>query len=137
MLFLDLDLFKQINDSFGHEVGDRLLVEVARRLTGNVRSGDTVSRSGGDEFIIVLSEITNSSDATQVAEKFVQALSEPIWIDEQALEITVSIGIAVYPINGTGDALELMRKADKAMYSAKKAGRNCYQLFSEDAQPVC
>jgi len=136
VMFLDLDRFKEINDTFGHEVGDRLLKEVATRLTTCVRSGDTVSRSGGDEFIIVLPEIAQSGDATLVAEKIIQKFSEPVRIDERLLNVTTSIGIAVYPINGTDDANELMKKADRAMYVAKKAGRNGYQLFAELAEPA-
>jgi len=137
VMFLDLDRFKEINDTCGHEVGDVLLREVGKRLTTCVRSGDTVSRSGGDEFIIVLPEIAHPTDATVVAEKIIQTLTEPIHIDSHSLNITTSIGIAVYPINGTDDGQELMKKADKAMYSAKKAGRNGYQLFADAAGPVC
>ena len=136
VMFLDLDRFKEINDTFGHEVGDRLLKEVARRLTTCVRSGDTVSRSGGDEFVIVLPEIAHSTDAKLVAEKIIQTFGEPVRIDERLLNVTTSIGIAVYPINGSDDANELMKKADRAMYVAKKAGRNRYQIFAETAKTV-
>lgn len=133
VMFLDLDRFKEVNDTFGHEVGDELLREVANRLTACVRAGDTVSRSGGDEFIIVLPEITRPADAAVVAEKIIQTFAQPITIRERVLGVTTSIGIAVYPVNGTDDANELMKKADRAMYSAKKAGRNAYRLFDAGA----
>lgn len=129
IMFLDLDNFKKINDTLGHDVGDELLKEVAVRLNTCVRTGDTVSRQGGDEFIIVLSEITHPDDAALVADKIIKTLNDPICIADNTLNVTTSIGIAVYPINGSDDTLELMKKADKAMYAAKQAGRNGYQFF--------
>lgn len=129
IMFLDLDNFKQINDTLGHDVGDDLLKEVAVRLNGCVRTGDTVSRSGGDEFIIVLSEIADPGDAAVVADKIIKAINVPVQFAGNTLNISTSIGIAVYPINGGDDALELMKKADKSMYAAKKAGGNAYQFF--------
>lgn len=129
ILYLDLDKFKAVNDTLGHDVGDELLKEVAVRLTGCVRLGDTVSRQGGDEFIIVLTEITYPDDAASVAEKIIKALSEPVHIADHELNITTSIGVAVYPVSGTDDIRELMKKADKAMYAAKEGGRNAYQFF--------
>lgn len=106
---------------------------MANRLTTGIRSGDTVLRSGGDEFIIVLPEITHPADAILGAKKIIEIFSAPLRIDGQLLEITTSIGIAVYAINGTDDAQKLMKKADKAMYAAKKAGRNGFQLLVENA----
>ncbi|MEI7612006.1 MAG: diguanylate cyclase [Betaproteobacteria bacterium] len=129
ILFLDLDKFKVINDTLGHDVGDELLQEVAVRLKDCVRNGDTVSRQGGDEFIIVLTEITHAHDAASVAEKIIKALNEPVRTEEHELNITTSIGIALYPVNGTDDVRELMKKADSAMYDAKAGGRNAYRVF--------
>ncbi|MEN6584632.1 MAG: diguanylate cyclase [Sulfuricella sp.] len=130
VMFMDLDHFKQINDTWGHDTGDELLRVVATRLAACVRSGDTVSRQGGDEFVIVLSEIAHPQDAALVADNILKSLSEPIAAHEQMLRITTSIGIAIYPSNGTDDALELMKKADTAMYAAKKAGRNGYRFYA-------
>ncbi|MDD5296459.1 MAG: diguanylate cyclase [Rhodocyclaceae bacterium] len=129
VLFLDLDNFKRINDELGHDVGDELLRGVAKRLTVCVRGGDTVSRQGGDEFVIVLARIEHALDASQVAEKILLALKEPLAIHGHLLEVTLSIGIALYRGDGAEGIQELMKQADMAMYSAKQAGRNCYRLF--------
>lgn len=129
VMFLDLDHFKNINDSLGHAAGDELLKEVGTRLTGCVRIGDTVSRQGGDEFVIVLAEIRHASDAPGVAEKIFKALETPVRIDDHEVIVTTSIGICVYPVNGADDAQELLKKADNALYAAKKAGRNKYCFF--------
>ncbi len=129
IMFMDLDHFKGINDTLGHEVGDELLKVVAERLTACIRGGDTVCRQGGDEFVVVLAEIAQPSDATLVAEKIVKVMREPILVREHVLQVTMSIGIAVYPVDGTDDPLELMKKADIAMYEAKKAGRDGYRVY--------
>jgi len=129
VVFLDLDHFKQINDTLGHDVGDELLKVAATRLNACVRSGDLVSRQGGDEFVIVLAEIAHPQDAAVVAEKIVDTLGQSISIKGHELKITTSIGISVYPINGTDDTLELMKKADLAMYAAKEGGRNGYRFY--------
>lgn len=130
VMFLDLDNFKKINDSLGHEAGDLLLKEVATRLAAGIRSGDTVARQGGDEFIIVLSEIADPHDASLVAEKVLSQLAGvPVSLAGQDISISTSIGIAVYPIAGTDSSLELMKKADAAMYDAKHAGRNRYCFY--------
>lgn len=129
IMFLDLDHFKKINDTLGHDVGDELLKEVAARISACVRSGDTVSRQGGDEFVIILSEIAHSEDAAQVARKIIEAIHKPIFIAGHELIVTTSIGISVYPVSGEDDARELMKKADIAMYEAKKAGRNRFSIF--------
>lgn len=126
VMFLDLDHFKQINDTLGHTIGDKLLIAVADRLTTCVRQGDTVSRTGGDEFIVLLPELAHPGDARTVAEKFIQVLSSPIEIQGNVIETSISIGISIHPADGTGDSEELMTKADSAMYEAKRAGRNCY-----------
>jgi diguanylate cyclase (GGDEF)-like protein/PAS domain S-box-containing protein len=128
VLFLDVDRFKHINDSVGHVIGDRLLQSLAERLQTCVRNSDTVSRQGGDEFVILLSEVTHAADAAVSAEKLLLALSEPHRIDQHDLEVTVSIGIATYPDDGT-DAETLLKRADFAMYHAKESGRNKYQFF--------
>jgi len=129
VVFLDLDHFKQINDTLGHDVGDELLKVAATRLNACVRSGDLVSRQGGDEFVIVLAEIAHPQDAAVVAEKIVDTLGQSITIKGHELKITTSIGISVYPINGTDDTQELMKKADLAMYAAKEGGRNGYRFY--------
>ena len=131
IMFLDLDNFKNVNDSLGHALGDELLKEVAIRLKSCVRTGDTVSRHGGDEFIILLSEIALPDDAAVVADKIITAISTPIQIGDNVLNVSTSIGIAVYPVNGTDDVQELLKKADVAMYAAKDAGRNGYTFFLE------
>jgi diguanylate cyclase (GGDEF)-like protein len=133
VMFLDLDRFKQINDTLGHEAGDELLKQVAVRWKGCMRSGDTVCRSGGDEFIVVLPEITQPQDAALVAAKMVNALNEPVAVGAHRMHVTTSIGIAVYPVDGADDVQELMRKADTAMYAAKAQGRNRYCFYGEVA----
>jgi diguanylate cyclase (GGDEF)-like protein/PAS domain S-box-containing protein len=127
VLFLDLDRFKHVNDSLGHVVGDRLLQSVARRLFTCVRSSDTVSRQGGDEFVLLLWEVRHAQDAAITADKILQALREPHHVDQHELHISGSIGIATYPDDGT-DAETLIEKADAAMYHAKEIGRDNYQF---------
>ncbi len=131
LLYLDLDNFKRVNDTLGHQVGDHLLREVAARLKKCVREEDTVGRPGGDEFTILLAEISSPSDAGVVAQKILNHLREPITVSGHPLIVTTSIGITVLP----GDSLdpnELMRNADLAMYKAKERGRNNYQYYSDD-----
>lgn len=131
VLFLDIDRFKHVNDSLGHLIGDRLLQSVARRLLGCVRRSDTVSRQGGDEFVIILSEINRAQDAALSAEKMLQTLAVPYHIDQHELRVTGSIGIVIYPDDGA-DADMLLNNADIAMYHAKDQGRNNYQFFEAD-----
>jgi diguanylate cyclase (GGDEF)-like protein len=131
VLFLDLDRFKHINDSLGHDIGDRLLQSVAQRLRGCVRDSDTVSRQGGDEFVILLCNVAHARDAAGCAEKILLTLSAPHQIDAHNLHVTASIGIVVYPDDGT-NAETLMKHADFAMYHAKALGRNNYQFFESD-----
>ncbi|KAF0190807.1 MAG: response regulator receiver [Gammaproteobacteria bacterium] len=131
VLFLDLDLFKNINDSLGHLVGDKLLQSVADRLLTCVRSSDTVSRQGGDEFVILLSDIEHSEDAARRAENIISVLEDYHRIAEHDLNITMSIGISVYPGDGE-DAETLIKNADAAMYHAKQKGRNNYQFFKQE-----
>jgi diguanylate cyclase (GGDEF)-like protein/PAS domain S-box-containing protein len=131
VLFLDLDHFKHVNDSLGHAIGDRLLQSVAKRLRACVRSSDTVSRQGGDEFVILLSQVMHAQDAGISAEKILLALSKPHRIDEHDIHITGSIGIVTYPDDGT-EAEALLKNADFAMYQAKDSGRSTYQFFQSD-----
>ncbi len=126
--FLDLDGFKHINDSLGHAIGDKLLQSVAKRLLGCVRTSDTVSRMGGDEFVIILSEITNARDAGVKAKKILEALGVPHIVDQSRLSITTSIGVTIYPNDGQ-NADTLFKNADLAMYRAKEKGPNNYQFF--------
>ncbi|AJQ95622.1 putative bifunctional diguanylate cyclase/phosphodiesterase [Gynuella sunshinyii] len=131
LLFLDLDYFKYINDSLGHAVGDQLLISVANRLQACARASDTVCRQGGDEFVILLTEIEQPQDAAQVASKVLAAMTRPHIIGAHELQISVSIGISVYPDDG--DSVDsIMKNADTAMYHAKSNGRDNYQFFRAD-----
>jgi diguanylate cyclase (GGDEF)-like protein/PAS domain S-box-containing protein len=129
VLFLDLDGFKHINDSLGHDVGDEVLRQAAQRLQQCLRADDTVARLGGDEFVICLPALTDPADAMPTATKVLEALREPICVGRHTLHVGGSIGISVYPSDGS-DAEALMRAADTAMYHAKENGRNNYQFFT-------
>jgi diguanylate cyclase (GGDEF)-like protein/PAS domain S-box-containing protein len=131
VLFIDLDHFKHINDSLGHLIGDQLLRAVALRVTPCVRSSDTVSRQGGDEFIVLLSEISHAEDAALIADKIRLAVLEPYTIASHLLHLTASIGVSVYPEDGT-DPESLIQCADTAMYHAKENGRNRSQFFKDE-----
>lgn len=131
LLFLDLDKFKPVNDSYGHAVGDELLVSVAERLKQTVREGDTVARVHGDEFVVVLEGIDTPEPAARVAGKIVAALNSPFTLGDRDIRIGTSIGISIYPDHGE-DAETLIRCADIAMYEAKQAGRNGYRFFADD-----
>jgi diguanylate cyclase (GGDEF)-like protein/PAS domain S-box-containing protein len=129
LLFIDLDDFKQVNDRFGHDVGDDLLREVARRLVSCVRASDTVSRQGGDEFIVLLNNLNDTAAAEQVAQKMLDALAEPVVIGPLSLRITCSIGIALCPEHSE-DAGTLRRMADIAMYRAKQSGKHRFAVYA-------
>jgi diguanylate cyclase (GGDEF)-like protein/PAS domain S-box-containing protein len=131
VMFIDLDHFKRINDTLGHEIGDLLLREVAKRIGGVLRKGDTLSRLGGDEFVVVLEGMKAAEDAGQVARKLIDALSQPYDLEGHTLNTSASVGIAIYPGDGT-EATTLMRHADTAMYVAKSSGRKNYQFFSAE-----
>ncbi len=131
VLYLDLDNFKHINDSLGHTVGDMLLKSVAERLLQQVRHSDTVSRQGGDEFVVLVLEDERAEDAIAAAEKILHALAEPHHLGPHELHITTSIGISLYPVDGS-DADSLMKNADIAMYHSKEKGRGNYQFFKEE-----
>ena len=122
VLFLDLDGFKQINDSLGHAVGDDVLRFVARRLGSVLRDSDTVSRHSGDEFVVLLLDVAHASDAELTAKKLLEAVAEPSSFGEQTLHLSASVGIAVFPCDGD-DAVSLINLADAAMYQAKRRGR--------------
>lgn len=130
LMFIDLDRFKQVNDIFGHHVGDTLLVEVGRRFASCLRASDTVARTGGDEFIVLLPDIASPDDASAVAGKLLAILRDPIVCGEDAFDTSASIGIALLASDGSDDSAGLMKKADIAMYEAKQAGRNQYQIHS-------
>ena len=130
-MFIDLDRFKTINDSLGHDVGDELLKRVASRLSACVRASDTVARLGGDEFAIILENLpTDGQEVQSIAEKMISSLAAPIQAGEHQLNTSCSLGIAVFPDDG-GDAQTIMKHADVAMYDAKAKGRNNYQFFSQ------
>ena len=131
VLFLDVDRFKHVNDSLGHGIGDRLLQSIAQRLLGCVRASDTVSRQGGDEFVILLPELAHAQDATVCADKILEVLRIPHPIDEHDVHVTASIGIVTYPADGT-DCETLLKHADFAMYHAKDCGRDNRQFFKRD-----
>ncbi len=131
VLYLDLDNFKHINDSLGHTTGDNLLQSVAQRLTDCVRGSDTVSRQGGDEFVVLVADEHDAENAALTAEKILASLALVHSIDQQELYVTTSIGISVYPADGL-DAETLIKNADTAMYQAKEKGRNDYQFFTSD-----
>ncbi|MBC7964132.1 MAG: EAL domain-containing protein, partial [Steroidobacteraceae bacterium] len=129
VFFVDLDNFKFINDSLGHDIGDMLLKIAAERLSGCVRSGDTVARRGGDEFVIVVSDQSVSDHATLIAGKMLELIAQPFRIDGHELVITCSIGISIFPRDGE-DVQSLIKNADVAMYRAKEQGRNTFQFFT-------
>lgn len=130
VMFIDLDRFKQVNDSLGHEVGDKLLKEVANRLSSCVRSSDTVARLGGDEFTIIMIDIKNELTPERTALKILHTLKEPVFIDNNEISISPSIGISMYPNDGKTVA-DLLRNSDAAMYHAKELGRNNYQFYTD------
>lgn len=131
VLFVDLDHFKEVNDTMGHEAGDRLLEELSRRLVALVRESDTVSRQGGDEFVLLLGDLADPGSAARVAEGIIADLGAPVRIAGRDVAVTASVGIAVFPDNAE-DLDELLRNADTAMYAAKTSGRNRFQFFSTD-----
>ncbi|MHC5595299.1 MAG: CHASE2 domain-containing protein, partial [Nostoc sp.] len=127
LLFIDLDGFKQINDTLGHETGDHLLMTIAKRLSNSLRASDTVSRLGGDEFTVILRAIPNVQIAARVAEKILSSINKPIVLDGDTIRVSASIGISVYPDNSQ-DSETLIKQADAAMYRAKHLGKNRYEF---------
>jgi diguanylate cyclase (GGDEF)-like protein len=135
VLFLDLDGFKEINDSFGHAEGDKVLREISGRLERSVRASDTVSRIGGDEFVVLLAELEDEKDVAICVEKIMKAVTAPMKMPSQELSLTLSIGIGIYPGDGE-DPESLIRSADTAMYRAKAEGRGKCQFFRNDMNVV-
>ena len=131
LLFIDLDKFKNVNDTYGHSVGDLLLVDVAKRIKGAIRESDIAARNGGDEFVVVVNDIERSEFVGYIAKKILNAISIPYHIDGHVLEITPSIGISIFPHDGLDEEM-LLNNADVAMYHAKELGRNNFQLFSQE-----
>jgi diguanylate cyclase (GGDEF)-like protein/PAS domain S-box-containing protein len=133
LFFIDLDHFKEVNDTLGHDAGDQLLIEAARRISTCVRSTDTVARLGGDEFAVVLPNLNEPARAEQVAVAIIDALAGVFMLQQQSAFVTASVGIALYP-NDTGNIESLMKYADQAMYVSKNNGRNCFSYFTESMQ---
>lgn len=131
IMMVDVDNFKQVNDTLGHATGDALLIAVAKRLSETVRESDTVARMGGDEFIVLLDKLQSLSDAERVAQKLVSAMASPLEVAGESIAVTISIGICMFPDGGSG-ADFLLQNADAAMYFAKAEGRNSYQVYGDE-----
>jgi len=134
LLMVDVDSFKQLNDSLGHEAGDQVLCTISARLKESVRSSDTVARVGGDEFTVLLNGLSHEDEAEKIASQLVSHVSAPMWIEGRKVEVSVSVGIATYPQGGC-DLKALLRNSDIALYQAKARGRNCYEAYSSDIVP--
>ena len=130
VLFLDLDGFKHINDTMGHDVGDKLIIRTAKQLLKSVRNTDTVARLGGDEFTVILTNIKHTRDITIIAEKIISNISSPCTIEEHEINTSCSIGITVYPFADSDNAYSLIKQADTAMYQAKSSGKNTYTFYA-------
>ena len=131
--YLDLDGFKQVNDQFGHDAGDQLLVEMARRIQGLLRAQDTLARLGGDEMALLLGDLDDAQDCQPVLERVLQLVNEPVTLDSSTARVSASIGISLYPLDADTPDL-LLRRADQAMYQAKQAGKNRWQRFGAEAR---
>lgn len=130
-LFLDLDGFKDINDTLGHDQGDQLLKEISKRIQAEIRDVDFAARLGGDEFCILLSDITSNESVSEVASRCLESINKPVFLNLQPIRPRVSIGIAIYPRDGSND-VEIMKAADTAMYAAKQAGKQCFAYYTQD-----
>ena len=130
LLFIDLDGFKTVNDTLGHGVGDQLLREVGKRLRISIRESDTAARMGGDEFMVILNNLHDRSQALLIAEKIINAINQPMQLDGNKCNVGASIGIAIYPEQAE-NASDLVRAADSAMYYAKASGKNAYRLSNQ------
>lgn len=135
LMFIDLDRFKEINDTLGHDVGDKLLVEAAARLNGCVRTSDTVARLGGDEFTVVLNDISELGVEERIAQNITDALAKPFILNKETIYLSASTGVTIYPDDGLTTE-KLLKNADQAMYAAKKMGRNCHQYFTKSMQDL-
>ena len=129
LVFIDLDGFKAVNDLHGHEMGDRLLIELGRRMTGTLRESDSLGRLGGDEFVAVLGDLNTEEDSLPVLERLQDVVAAPVVIDDRRLAVSASLGVAFYPDGEELDADQLLRRADQAMYRAKRLGKNRYERF--------
>ena len=136
VLYLDLDRFKSVNDTLGHDVGDELLIETARRLQNLCRTSDTVARLGGDEFVFILDDIHTRDDAAVVARKIIASMARPLELRSHTLTISTSIGIGVYPDDARNKD-DVVKCADMALYAAKKSGRNDYRFCSGEMPSQC
>lgn len=133
LMFIDLDMFKEVNDTLGHDIGDLLLVDVAHRISGCVRDTDTVARISGDEFTVIMPELADTNRAEEVAQNIIHALTRPFFIAKETIFISASIGITLYPNDAT-ELEDLLKNADRAMYAAKDQGRNCFSYFTSQMQ---
>ncbi len=131
VIFMDLDQFKEVNDNFGHDIGDQLLIQLTQRLSSSVRSGDTIARFGGDEFAILLDDIASEKDISLLAKKILDTLAPSFTVQGHESQVTASIGVSIFPSDGN-DSETLIRNADVAMYRAKHLGRNNYQFYSNE-----
>ena len=136
VMFLDLDRFKEVNDTFGHSVGDLLLQSVVHRLNGCLRAIDVIARWGGDEFVLLLPQVSRREDVGAIAQRLIDVLQPKFFLEDVYLEVTASIGIAVYPDDGL-DSCTLLQNADAALYQAKRCGRNNYQYYASDCRLGC
>ncbi|MBF0582764.1 MAG: diguanylate cyclase [Magnetococcales bacterium] len=135
LMFVDLDRFKWVNDNLGHNVGDALLIEAAQRMKNMVRKSDTVARLGGDEFTVILTDVLDGSTPELVARKILEVLNNPFMLEGQEVSISGSIGISLFPEDGT-TIHELIKNADSAMYHAKQSGRNIFKFFSQESNSL-
>jgi diguanylate cyclase (GGDEF)-like protein len=136
VFFIDLDKFKEINDTLGHSAGDAALCEIASRLRNCLRHTDKIARMGGDEFYVLIEELSDARYAADIAQKLLEAASGPVYIEGQSCQLSASIGIAIYPENGS-DAETLLKTADSAMYRAKERGKNTYRFSgAESVRPI-
>jgi len=129
--FLDIDGFKAVNDRYGHDVGDKLLIAISQRMKKALRKQDTLARFGGNEFVAVLADLAKVEDCQPVLDRLLLAVSSAVWIGEIVLHVSASIGVTIYP-EDNADADRLIRHADRAMYTAKQTGKNCYRLFDTE-----
>jgi len=130
VVFIDLDGFKVVNDTHGHEAGDQLLRTLASRMKQNLRDGDTLARFGGDEFVVVMVDLNDHAASTPLLQRLLEAAAQPVQVGDITLQVSASLGVTFYPQSNDMDAEDLLRQADQAMYQAKLAGKNRYQLFS-------
>lgn len=132
VVFIDLDNFKPVNDAFGHEAGDQLLVELARRMRGVLREQDTLARLGGDEFVALIVNVPGKDHFAALMERLLTTIAEPVWVANHSVEVSASLGVTCFPQKEELDGDQLLRQADQAMYRAKQTGRNRYFAYSDD-----